>query len=122
MPRAKGVTAGTTSLKLPGSGSSHGTKTAPRTSLLLAIDHRQLSQLGSNNMAFSTFIMRAVCAFAFLLACAEALKFELLAYPAHDSKNTRCIRNFVSKDTLVMVTSTIDGSKGDGMQVNIHVS
>lgn len=49
------------------------------------------------------------------------MKFDSLAYPAHDSKNTRCIRNFVSKDTLVMVTATIGGSKGDGMQMNIYI-
>lgn len=73
-------------------------------------------------MALSDSILRVLCAFTFLLAMADALKFDIMAYPAHDKKNTRCIRNFVSKDTLVMVTSTIDGSKGDGMQVNIHVS
>jgi len=73
-------------------------------------------------MAFSTSLLRVLCGLALLLACAEALKFDLLAYPHHDKKNVRCIRNFVSKDTLVMVTATVSGQKGDGMQVNIHVS
>ena len=72
-------------------------------------------------MAFSDSILRVLCAFTFLLALADALKFDIMAYPANDKKNIRCIRNFVSKDTLVMVTSTIDGQRGDGMQVNIHV-
>ncbi|KFX93121.1 hypothetical protein O988_06978 [Pseudogymnoascus sp. VKM F-3808] len=44
-----------------------------------------------------------------------------MAVKRHDSKSERCIRNFVSRDTLVMVTSTISGHKGDGMQVNIHI-
>lgn len=73
-------------------------------------------------MAFTASILRLACAFTFLFACAQALKFDSLAYPANDNKNTRCIRNFVSKDTLVMVTATIGGNKGDGMQMNIHVS
>lgn len=50
-----------------------------------------------------------------------ALKFDLLAQPGHSAKNERCIRNFVNKDTLVVVTATVGGSKGDGMVVNMHV-
>ncbi|KAJ6257297.1 hypothetical protein Dda_8186 [Drechslerella dactyloides] len=33
----------------------------------------------------------------------------------------RCIRNFAAKDTLVVVTTIISGSKGDGQKVNIHI-
>lgn len=73
-------------------------------------------------MAYSTSMLRILCGLSLLLACAEALKFDLLSFPRHDKKSERCIRNFVARDTLVMVTSTISGQKGDGMQVNIHVS
>lgn len=59
---------------------------------------------------------------ALFLQCALALKFDLRAEPGHSSKNERCIRNFVNRDTLVVVTATVGGSKGDGMVVNMHVS
>ena len=72
-------------------------------------------------MAYPQSILRVLCGLALLLACVEALHFDLMAVKRHDSKSERCIRNFVSRDTLVMVTSTISGHKGDGMQVNIHV-
>ena len=52
----------------------------------------------------------------------EALKFDLQAFGQGDHRGERCIRNFVARDTLVVVTATIDGSKGDGMVVNMHVS
>lgn len=52
---------------------------------------------------------------------AHALKFDLVAQYGHTGKNERCIRNFVTKDTLVVVTATIGGNKGDGQQVNMHV-
>ncbi|PNY29869.1 ERV25 protein [Tolypocladium capitatum] len=56
-----------------------------------------------------------------LLACAaDALKFELPAHPeSHNQK--KCIQNFVGHGTLVVVTATVDGSKGDGMTVNIYI-
>ncbi|KAL5348767.1 vesicle coat component [Pseudogymnoascus australis] len=72
-------------------------------------------------MAYPQSILRVLCGLALLLACAEALHFDLMAVKRHDSKSERCIRNFVSRDTLVMVTSTVSGHKGDGMQVNIHI-
>lgn len=50
----------------------------------------------------------------------SALKFDLIAQAPH-SKNERCIRNFVNKDTLVVVTAIVDGSRGDGQVVNMHV-
>lgn len=59
---------------------------------------------------------------ALFLQCALALKFDLHAQPGHSAKNERCIRNFVNRDTLVVVTATVGGSKGDGMVVNMHVS
>lgn len=51
-----------------------------------------------------------------------ALKFDLAAHTGHNSKYERCIRNFVGKDTLVLVTAIVDGQKGDGQMVNMHVS
>lgn len=54
------------------------------------------------------------------LSLASALKFDLLALPPGHPH--RCIRNYVSKDTLVVFTATITGSKDDGQTVNIRVS
>lgn len=51
-----------------------------------------------------------------------ALKFDLAAHMGHNSKYERCIRNFVAKDTLVLVTAIVDGQKGDGQMVSMHVS
>lgn len=60
---------------------------------------------------------------ALLLATsAQALKFDIQAHPGAESKSKeRCIRNFVARDTLVVVTATSSGSKGDGMVLNMHV-
>jgi len=60
---------------------------------------------------------------AVLLSCltvASALKFDL---PAQQKKHLkpRCIRNYVGKDTLVVVTATLSGTKGDGQTVNIYI-
>ena len=57
---------------------------------------------------------------AFLLPFTSALKFELLAQP-QGHVTPRCIRNYVSADTLVVVTARISGQKGDGQRVNIDV-
>ena len=56
-----------------------------------------------------------------LVPFSSALKFDLQAHPGHNTKNERCIRNFVSKDTLVVVTAIISGQRGDGQMVNMHV-
>ncbi|KAF3931979.1 hypothetical protein ABW20_dc0102525 [Dactylellina cionopaga] len=49
----------------------------------------------------------------------SALKFDLYAQP--QGSHHRCVRNFAAKDTLVVVTAIIGGSKGDGQKVNIHI-
>jgi len=49
-----------------------------------------------------------------------ALKFDLQAVPSGTAKS-RCIRNFVARYTLVVVTATVSGTKGDGQRVNIHI-
>lgn len=76
----------------------------------------------SNDMAYSLPLLRILSSFLFFLACVEALKFDIEAKSAGDRSRVRCIRNFVAKDTLVVATSTVDGYKGDGMKVDMHVS
>lgn len=57
-----------------------------------------------------------------VLPLVSALKMDVQAHPGHEAKNKeRCIRNFVAKDQLVVVTAIVDGSKGDGQQLNVHV-
>lgn len=60
---------------------------------------------------------------AFALPLISALKFDIQAHPGHESaKMERCIRNFVAKDQLVVVTATVSGNRGDGQTLNMHVS
>jgi len=75
-----------------------------------------------SKMAYLQSFLRTLCSLLLFLACGEALKFDIEAASRGDPKGTRCIRNFVAKDTLVVVTATVDGYKGDGMVVNMHVS
>lgn len=56
-----------------------------------------------------------------VLPFSSALKFDLAAHTGHNNKYERCIRNFVAKDTLVVVTAIVGGTKGDGQLVNMHV-
>jgi hypothetical protein len=65
--------------------------------------------------------LQSICSLALFAAATNALKFDLTAYPQGDKNGERCIRNFVGKDTLVVVTAIVSGSKGDGQQVNINV-
>lgn len=57
-----------------------------------------------------------------LLPISLALKFDLAAHTGHSARYERCIRNFVAKETLVLVTAIVSGDKGDGQMVNMHVS
>ena len=72
-------------------------------------------------MAFPQWIFNYVFLFSILPYFSFALKFDLAAHTGHDSRYERCVRNFVSKDTLVLVTAIVDGQKGDGQLVNMHV-
>ncbi|KAM3085836.1 vesicle coat component [Clarireedia jacksonii] len=72
-------------------------------------------------MAYSRALLQSLCSFFLVLALANALKFDIDAFPKGDKRAERCIRNFVARDTLVVVTATIDGWKGDGMQVDMHI-
>ncbi|KND89631.1 Endoplasmic reticulum vesicle protein 25 [Tolypocladium ophioglossoides CBS 100239] len=63
-----------------------------------------------------------LCGLLLLARAADALKFELAAHSGAENHNKeRCIRNFVGQETLVVVTATVDGFKGDGMMINIHI-
>ncbi|PLB40083.1 40S ribosomal RACK1 domain-containing protein [Aspergillus candidus] len=71
-------------------------------------------------MGTPTLSLRSILGLTLLLLVqlSSALKFDLFA---STSKNERCIRNFVMKDQLVVVTAIVDGQKGDGMVVNMHI-
>ncbi|OJJ97918.1 hypothetical protein ASPACDRAFT_80036 [Aspergillus aculeatus ATCC 16872] len=71
-------------------------------------------------MAATHFTMRSLLGLLFLLfvQLSSALKFDLSAV---SGKNERCIRNFVFKDQLVVVTAIVSGNKGDGQVVNMHI-
>lgn len=57
-----------------------------------------------------------------LTPLAAALRFEMQAYPSNDAaRNERCIRNFVAKDQLVVVSATVSGYRGDGQTLNMQV-
>lgn len=67
-------------------------------------------------------LLRLVHFLLLLAPFAAALKFDLHAVNSHESaKHERCIRNFASKEQLVVVTAILDGSRGDGQTVNMHV-
>ena len=72
-------------------------------------------------MAGNMFALKLLLAFA--LPLVSALKFDIQAHPGGESaKQERCVRNFVAKDQLVVVTATVSGQKGDGQTLNMHVS
>jgi len=58
--------------------------------------------------------------FLLLTRPSHTLRFEL---PAQDPQHVqpRCIRNFVNREILVVVTANVSGSRGDGQRVNIDV-
>lgn len=73
-------------------------------------------------MAFPRSLLHVLCGLLVLLGAADALKLDVTAHTGRETqKKERCVRNFVSKDTLVVVTAIVGGFKGDGMMVNIHV-
>ncbi|KAL8956427.1 MAG: hypothetical protein Q9193_006057 [Seirophora villosa] len=62
-----------------------------------------------------------VLSLAALFPLSTALKFDLQAHTGYANRYERCIRNFVAKDTLVLVTAIVSGQKGDGQVVSMHV-
>ncbi|EJT80768.1 endoplasmic reticulum vesicle protein 25, partial [Gaeumannomyces tritici R3-111a-1] len=93
----------------PASGTNHARFLSPHTAMALPLLPRPL--------------LRYICSIVLFVACANALKFELQAQSGHGyyDKQQRCIRNFVAKDTLVVVTAIVNGHKGDGMIVNMNI-
>lgn len=65
--------------------------------------------LASSRLAsWATFLLLV------LLPISQALKFDIQAHPGAESKEKeRCIRNFVARDQLVVVTATISGTRGE---------
>ncbi|KAJ4371224.1 vesicle coat component [Neocucurbitaria cava] len=62
------------------------------------------------------------CLLLAVLPLVAALKFDLHPVSAHDAaKYERCVRNFVAKDQLVVVTAILDGYRGDGQRVDMHI-
>lgn len=78
------------------------------------------SQTTQHEMAQRTSLLRFFCSLLLLATFGNALKFELEARKAGDVRE-RCVRNFVGRDTLIVVTAIVSGNKGDGQQVNIQV-
>ncbi|KAI0446196.1 emp24/gp25L/p24 family/GOLD-domain-containing protein [Xylaria telfairii] len=72
-------------------------------------------------MALPRALLQYVCGIVLFIASVNALKFELTAQAQRDGKKERCIRNFVAKETLVVVTAIVSGAKGDGQVVNMHI-
>ncbi|KKA28536.1 hypothetical protein TD95_002243 [Thielaviopsis punctulata] len=71
-------------------------------------------------MARLSSLLYYACSLLALSSSASALKFELVAAHSNHVKE-RCIRNFVGREQLVVVTAIVGGNKGDGMQVNMHI-
>ncbi|KAI9368628.1 WD40-repeat-containing domain protein [Aspergillus egyptiacus] len=69
-------------------------------------------------MGPSRLTLRSALGLLFLLFVqfSSALKFDIVA-----GKGERCIRNFVLKDQLVVVTAIVSGERGDGQMVNMHI-
>ncbi|EFX04027.1 endosomal cargo receptor [Grosmannia clavigera kw1407] len=68
-------------------------------------------------MMMPQLLRQGLAGLVLFAAASEALKLDLHPTNGH----ARCIRNFVAKDTLVVVTATLDGHRGDGMVVNMHI-
>ncbi|RYP75232.1 hypothetical protein DL769_003843 [Monosporascus sp. CRB-8-3] len=67
-------------------------------------------------MALPRALLQYICSIVLLVTSINALKFDLAA----DGRQ-RCIRNFVARDTLVVVTAVVSGHKGDGQTVNMLI-
>jgi hypothetical protein len=71
---------------------------------------------------WSPYPSLALVLLATLLPLTWSLKFDITGHSGGGSKYERCIRNHVAKETLVVVTAIVSGSKGDGQMVSMHVS
>lgn len=81
--------------------------------------------LASTIELFSSIIVSMIATrllLAFVVPLVSALKFDIQAHPgAESASKERCIRNFVAREQLVVVTATVGGSRGDGQTLNMHV-
>lgn len=57
--------------------------------------------------------------FFLLLAVVQGLKFDLEANP---NGNTRCVRDFVGSESLVVVKVKTNGNQNDGQQLSMEIS
>jgi hypothetical protein len=72
---------------------------------------------------FSLIQLCSYILFLISIPLVSALKLDVVAHAGHESKSKeRCIRNFVAKDQLVVVTAIVDGQRKDGQLLNMHVS
>ncbi|KAF2859178.1 endoplasmic reticulum vesicle protein 25 [Piedraia hortae CBS 480.64] len=57
-----------------------------------------------------------------LITLAAGLRFDMQAHTGHETaKMERCVRNWVSKGQLVVVSATVSGRRGDGQKMNMHI-
>jgi hypothetical protein len=83
---------------------------------------RDSSKEVARTRANMAILGRALALLSVPLVLVSALKFDLHAVQPHDAaKHERCIRNFVAKEQLVVVTAILDGYRGDGQTVNMHI-
>ncbi|WEW60875.1 vesicle coat component [Emydomyces testavorans] len=78
-----------------------------------------LSKMGSLDIRQQSLLHRLLL-LCILIPFSNALRFDLVA-GTHNAKHERCVRNFVGRDQLVVVTAIVSGSKGDGQLVNMHI-
>lgn len=77
---------------------------------------------GVHNATMERILRLFTLLIAVIAPLAAALKFDLHPVAPHDAaKYERCIRNFVAKEQLVVVTAILDGHRGDGQRVDMHV-
>ena len=57
-----------------------------------------------------------------LISLVHGLKFDIAAHTGHAPTHQRCIRNFVQRETLVVVTAIVDGQRGDGQVLNMWIT
>nr|KMM71730.1 endoplasmic reticulum vesicle protein 25 [Coccidioides posadasii RMSCC 3488] len=77
------------------------------------------SKMGSTDVGLRCLFRRLLLLCIFI-SVSNALRFDLIAN-THSGKHERCVRNFVNRDQLVVVTAIVSGQKGDGQVVNMHI-
>lgn len=84
----------------------------------LKVEHYQQFAIMDRLFRFLSCLLLLV-----VIPTASALKFDIYAVQEHDkAKHERCIRNFVAREQLVVITAIVSGHRGDGQTLNMHVS